>query len=122
MADLLNDWLNRIATESVNGLASGIRDEAADRAEGRGPWDGVTRVCRTCARPSLSLEDGECPGCLEGAEEKAERVRRANESARSTGYRNAAALLERLAEDKGINSTFRAVLREDAAVLRRRAS
>lgn len=122
MADLLNDFINRCASDCVNGLASGIRDEAQDRAEGRGPWDGVTRVCRTCARPSLSLEDGECPGCLEGAEEKAERVRRANEAARATGYRNAAAVLERLAEDRGINATFRSVLLEEAAVLRRRAS
>ena len=57
-------------------IAAGIR---AEGQEGRGPWLGAgIRECRSCERPSLSLEDGECPGCRGDAEERDALVRQAN--------------------------------------------
>jgi len=79
-------------------LAEGIRDEAQERAEGRGPWSGVTRVCRRCQRQSLSLEDGECPGCAGDAEAEYEHQRARREAGRRQLYRDTALLLRRAGE------------------------
>lgn len=77
------------------------------------------RPCVSCERehPISFLVDGWCPQCR--GEKPLERPR--NESVRR-GWLNAAALLRRLSEDRGINAQFRAVLLEEAELLERRAS
>ncbi len=52
--------------KSGSALAEGIRLDAKEVEEGRGPWLGVTHTCRSCQRQSLSLEDGWCPQCNQG--------------------------------------------------------
>ncbi len=45
-------------------LAAGIRLEAEEVSEGRGPWGGVTRTCVDCERQTIEhLEDGRCWQC-----------------------------------------------------------
>ncbi len=47
-----------------SGRAEGIRLEADEIQEGRGPWSGVTRTCVDCERQTIEhLEDGRCSQC-----------------------------------------------------------
>lgn len=75
--------------------------------------------CLSCERehPRSFLVDGWCPQCR--GERPLERPR--TESIRR-GWLQAAALLRRLAEDRGIKADFRAVLLEEAELLERRCS
>lgn len=92
-------------------IAAGLRLEAHDIAEGRGPWLGVTYTCRSCERPTLSLQtDGWCATCNDGST-SAMPPDPAN--VRSL-HADAAATLRRLSEDRGISAEFRAVLLGDA--------
>lgn len=90
--------------------------------EARGDFDEShlgERNCMSCGRshPRSFLVDGWCPQCR--GEKPLEKPR--TESIRR-GWLNAAALLRRLSEDRGINAQFRAVLLEEAELLERRCS
>jgi len=96
-------------------LAAGIRAEAADGIQ----WDGLRKVCASCGTLTLETHDGYCNRC-NGLPSPDTSERRAKSIHR--GYRDAAELLRRLAGDPGINSTFRGILLEEAAILDRRSS
>lgn len=115
------DWPEPVKGE-VAAYAEGLKLEAQDINEGRGPWLGYQKECRTCGRLSLTLEDGECPGCLESDEERIERTKRANAEAAKGLHAQTARHLRLLAQDEGLNPVFRALLLADAERHERKAS
>lgn len=58
-------------------------------------WRGTTYLCRTCERESLTLEDGECRGCLLGHEALYEEQRPRRMEAIRQGFLHAARVLRR---------------------------
>ncbi len=77
-------------SDHFDALAAGIREDAKDRQEERGPWAGVSQTCRVCGRETVqALEDGECPSCQNDAEMQYEFGRQREEAA--PRFRNVAA-------------------------------